>query len=171
MGTAGRAACHIARRTGRGRCHDSRRSQQSNDQSEHPNDAHDVFSWLGRAADFRAWRVCHRRAWSHLAYGWVHLRHQPRSVRDGSHTRPLPEHDTVSHPTPASSRRPSGATTATRRACPRSSPKAWYKRAIFVTAASRRPSARSECEHDGNGEDKHDGKKLLERLGAMETWS
>jgi hypothetical protein len=23
----------------------------------------------------------------------------------------------------------------------------------------------------GNGEDKHDGKKLLERLGAMETWS
>jgi hypothetical protein len=31
--------------------------------------------------------------------------------------------------------------------------------------------ATSECEHDGNGEDKHDGKKLLERLGAMVTWS
>src|SRR6266436_2491709 len=31
--------------------------------------------------------------------------------------------------------------------------------------------ATSECEHDGNGEDKHDGKKLLERLGATETWS
>jgi hypothetical protein len=29
----------------------------------------------------------------------------------------------------------------------------------------------SECEHDGNGEDKHDGKKLLETLGATETWS
>jgi hypothetical protein len=25
------------------------------------------------------------------------------------------------------------------------------------------------AEHDGNGEDKHDGKKLLERLGATET--
>jgi hypothetical protein len=46
MGTAGRAACHIARRTGRGRCHDSSRSQQSSDQSEYPDDAHDVFSWL-----------------------------------------------------------------------------------------------------------------------------
>src|SRR5258707_2742203 len=31
--------------------------------------------------------------------------------------------------------------------------------------------ATSECEHDGNGEDKHDGKNLLERLGAAETWS
>src|SRR6266481_8635181 len=31
--------------------------------------------------------------------------------------------------------------------------------------------ATSECKHDGNGEDKHDGKKLLERLGATETWS
>src|SRR6202035_5088688 len=31
--------------------------------------------------------------------------------------------------------------------------------------------ATSECEHDGNGEDKHDRKKLLERLGATETWS
>src|SRR5215472_8376047 len=26
--------------------------------------------------------------------------------------------------------------------------------------------AMSECEHDGNGEDKHDAKKLLEGLGA-----
>lgn len=26
--------------------------------------------------------------------------------------------------------------------------------------------ATSECEHYGNGEDKHDGKKLLERLGS-----
>jgi hypothetical protein len=43
--------------------------------------------------------------------------------------------------------------------------------ALMAATSPRMRGRCYECEHDGSGEDKHDGKKLLERLGAMETWS
>src|SRR5258708_22950529 len=40
----------------------------------------------------------------------------------------------------------------------------WLPRQCQICYCTTRCHATSECEHDGNGEDKHDGKKLLETL-------
>src|ERR1700733_4056950 len=47
----------------------------------------------------------------------------------------------------------------------------WLPRQCATCYCTTWCHATSECEHDGNAEDWRDGEKLLERLGARETWS